>query len=85
MAKVRRKISSIPPISGYTPEVKSKTPMTPTAHASTHATAGSDAVSAASIDALPDTSFVGLTHIYVQATAPTSPSPGDLWVDTSGS
>ena len=55
----------------------------PGAHASTHAAAGSDQVSPESINALPETAFVGLSHIYVQATAPTSPSVGDLWVDTS--
>ena len=55
----------------------------PGAHAATHAAGGSDQVSPESINALPETAFVGLSHIYVQATEPTSPSVGDLWVDTS--
>jgi len=55
----------------------------PGAHAATHAAAGSDQVSPESINALPEGAFVGLTHIYVQATEPTSPSVGDLWIDTS--
>jgi len=55
----------------------------PGLHASTHAAAGTDQVSPESINALPEEAFVGLSHIYVQATEPTSPSVGDLWVDTS--
>jgi len=58
--------------SGYTP------------HKSTHVTGGSDALSADDIGALPETAFVGLAHIHVQATAPISPSVGDVWIDTSG-